>query len=630
MPDLHGAKKSDISASAQEYWTLAIHTRLAPTSGVGPKSPPEQVSNARKGIDDEIEAASLAISAMRARRNNLSPIAVLPSEMLANMFKFCALTDLPTAGNCSVSLGWINVTQVSQSWRQTAFQYPRLWQDVIFNLGPKWTEAFLEHSKATPVRIESTVDLPKRHIRDRFVADQFDWDVIRSHLWHTMKLDLKGMKPSLSLVIENLTLPAPKLETLRLTVYPENYWSSSQTRPLLPTNFLANNAPSLRQITLSGVLFTWSSLSFKTLSSLHITLSHDKDVPRVPDTVAFSTLLKTLQNMPGLEQLTLFDCIPRRPSSFVLEPETVMLPRLTSLVLVGPVEICAGLWRFLRISPLSRLRLQCSFQDSTQEAVYDVLTMIGAHVRAPDREIPILTLKLGVTHPADFHATARRHHRPHLGGVSYPEDPDVYFRLSAKKRGSFPPGFSQRICEAFPLENLRSLHFDAPELSHEWANGGCWINQFGQSKALEFINVLDSAAYGLCEALGNLPNPPQEEQGELPSNSVFLPALREVELAMLDFQTEIDTAPLYQALPSWLAKRRHLGVTLARLSIEECTVQVEWIDDLREVVDELSWDESRGNLEEEEDEDEEDEEEDEEEEDEEMEFDGTIDDLYAL
>ncbi|KAI0321079.1 hypothetical protein OF83DRAFT_1280682 [Amylostereum chailletii] len=630
---------NDDGSSAQGYWLSATFPRMAFLSEITPKSPPADVTHALQSVDDEIEAAFLAICAMRSRRNGLSPIAILPPEMIAQVFEFSALMDPPQRGRPG-PLGWIRVAHVCRAWRQVALQYPTLWTNIHFTLGATWTEAFFTRAKSAPISIKTTVNPSGKYVDRVYKEYPFDADIIRSHLWHTASLELDGNMTSLNTVIQSLSLPAPKLEVLKLTAHdkPTTSYSYSQsqslsrTRPFLPPDFLGKDTPSLRHVALRDISFSWTSLPFRTLASLTISMSRGEDpdkslAPHIHHDEPFSSLVAALDAMTGLEELALDGCIPSR-LPVQTSSNTANLPRLTSLTLAGPVERLADLWRSLHISPFAKLYLKCALQSSTIEAAYDVLSMISTHLSAPERsEIPILTFHISSTATPGT-LTARTWHHSKLKeapsrAFSLTEDTDVnlsfwlFAPTSIYQR--FPDGIVQRMCDTFPLKHLKALHLEAPLGNSEWSKKN-WVKRFGPSKALEHVCVFSSVAYGFCRALAGLASSSSPGNRKVKINkrtlplyrdAVFLPSLCYVSLEDVDFDTECPKKPLYTLLPEWLENRTRFGAPLAHLNIINCTVLDEWIDELVEKVPTVTWDDYRGDLEPSEEEDEEDEDEDE-------------------
>ena len=91
------------------------------------------------------------IRALKSRRNELSPISRLPTEILCNIFKLQVTLndwDIPRPDS------WNNFSQVSRHWRSLALSAPELWTDIILSC-PRWTHEMLKRSKKAKLTIRS-------------------------------------------------------------------------------------------------------------------------------------------------------------------------------------------------------------------------------------------------------------------------------------------------------------------------------------------------------------------------------------------------------------------------------------------------------------------------------------------
>ena len=89
------------------------------------------------------------IRALKSRRNELSPISRLPTEILCNIFKLQVTLndwDIPRPDS------WNNFSQVSRHWRSLALSAPELWTDIILSY-PRWTHEMLKRSKKAKLTI---------------------------------------------------------------------------------------------------------------------------------------------------------------------------------------------------------------------------------------------------------------------------------------------------------------------------------------------------------------------------------------------------------------------------------------------------------------------------------------------
>ncbi|KIJ46554.1 hypothetical protein M422DRAFT_250156 [Sphaerobolus stellatus SS14] len=111
-----------------------------------------------------------------------SPISILPEEILAQIFEYCASED-PHATPVLLS-------HVSFLWRRIATSTPRIWDTIYVALPSKYrdyvrTRTRLERSGAIPLNITLLVN----EIED---GDKDLLDKLRDHLWHCSRLKLKS------------------------------------------------------------------------------------------------------------------------------------------------------------------------------------------------------------------------------------------------------------------------------------------------------------------------------------------------------------------------------------------------------------------------------------------------------
>ncbi|KAI0041443.1 hypothetical protein FA95DRAFT_1611006 [Auriscalpium vulgare] len=108
---------------------------------------------ARKAYAVDDEAMSAARRTLHwQQRNSLIPVARLPPEIIRAIFAFCSDIDRPwIEEGLSDYPGWLAVTHVCRRWRDVALEYPGLWADVLYSLGPAWADAFVERAQTMPL-----------------------------------------------------------------------------------------------------------------------------------------------------------------------------------------------------------------------------------------------------------------------------------------------------------------------------------------------------------------------------------------------------------------------------------------------------------------------------------------------
>ncbi|KAI0309482.1 hypothetical protein OF83DRAFT_1179580 [Amylostereum chailletii] len=197
--------------------------------------------------------------------SSIPSINLLPPEILANIFSFHAfnaplgydpdeydedideITDPDYLANETESdsyfpdkLGWARVTHVCQKWRYVALDDARLWSTVVVDLPGEFLEEILQRSKGA--LLDLTIPL----------ASQFRViePILKENMHRVRSLTLDNLSNE---VASLLALPAPQLEELELPFGLED-------RYMIPTPFLANNAPCLKRLTVAeSIDFPWDS-----------------------------------------------------------------------------------------------------------------------------------------------------------------------------------------------------------------------------------------------------------------------------------------------------------------------------------------------------------------------------------
>ncbi|KAI0047443.1 hypothetical protein FA95DRAFT_1471724, partial [Auriscalpium vulgare] len=103
-------------------------------------------------LNAEVCAITPESQAMRSHHSDLLPLARIPPEILYLILLFHSEFDPPIDdSDDSACLGWIRATHVCRRWRHVALAYNSLWTHISSELGPYWTDTFLERSKPLPV-----------------------------------------------------------------------------------------------------------------------------------------------------------------------------------------------------------------------------------------------------------------------------------------------------------------------------------------------------------------------------------------------------------------------------------------------------------------------------------------------
>ncbi|KAI0042137.1 hypothetical protein FA95DRAFT_1564619 [Auriscalpium vulgare] len=373
--------------SADALWS-ALQQWVHRFDGVSAESQDfRAVTRARQGLEQDRQQLFALKAIIEGRLNALTPVARLPSEILARIFSMVALDEpivthsrdyqnLEPGGPTSSAakrMGWIKVTHVCHYWREVALAHPALWERVSFSIGPEWTEELLARSKGAPIIVDLRGAQPD--------SDHSWYDHLCNHLGHMKAL---YMDPKYT-HIGFLALPAPMLEIL-------DFCHSRYSGPLTvspPLPIFADHAPRLRSLTLYCWNPTpWRSPLFNSLTYLMIKgdarrSSFPGDGERFPIFPSVDALVGALRSLESIETLILGDCLPLDSPNIGLSPShTISLPRLTRLLVDGNFWKCGNFMSILRHADGFKAMFKCFAPSVTVEALQRVLPALTAHLHS--------------------------------------------------------------------------------------------------------------------------------------------------------------------------------------------------------------------------------------------------------
>lgn len=178
----------------------------------------------REALEKEALRLQLAFQSVNARINQLTPICILPAEVLLYIFRLSSCIDKPR----SSTLGWIrSATHVCRRWRHIALESATLWTNICTDIGVEWVAEMFRRARSAPVDV----------CREKFSisVDNVLFDHLQSpdNMRNVRTLNLSGP----SRIIEGLCTPAPSLEKLYFSYSIRSKFQLEKLATLPPTTF---------------------------------------------------------------------------------------------------------------------------------------------------------------------------------------------------------------------------------------------------------------------------------------------------------------------------------------------------------------------------------------------------------
>ncbi|KAF8267392.1 hypothetical protein EI94DRAFT_1730674 [Lactarius quietus] len=368
--------------------------------------PPHQAYSSREcerqAIDAEIKSLEESIRALKRRRNALSPILFLPTEIITIVFSYfrlpagvstisslpdeviqdlfwsCRLPGMPPLGRSpDHHLAWLRVAHVCHQWREIALNYPLFWSHVDFtNLTLAGGPEILARAKEAPLHLEArfrTSDWGDT----RFNAFEKE---IQSRVSQICYLSISAGSFRLQKMIGGLTSPAPTLECLSLAQLPP---IASSWRVSVHDTLFGGTTPRLTSLQLRNCDFSWKSPLLKGLRCLDARTESGSAKPNLAD------WLDALREMPHLEKLVLHSVSPNylhSPFTYDIN-RVVSLPSLTHLDISANARSCARALSYLFLPALTKLRVTLASTNGGN--MQDVFLSLSQHANGPQDIEPL-------------------------------------------------------------------------------------------------------------------------------------------------------------------------------------------------------------------------------------------------
>jgi hypothetical protein len=441
-------------------------------------------------INEQLEAVHAAkqlLHSQLARRNALTPIFILPPEILAQVFHFLVLED--PACSTEQNLGWIRATHVCQFWRRVALDDSSLWA-TISSISPntEFISEMLARARNAPLNIDIHFDGGSGEEVLRMLPP---------HLSHTRELRLHG--PSILYsggVLGIYNREAPALEHFELKAPVK---SAITFRDLGGTTLFKGQAPRLRTLSLSQVLIPWSLIPRGQLTQLKIVLFKEVLTAEIPSHGYLNQLIDLLVSCPGLEILALGRCLPFQLDQFP-HSQTIHLPCLSRLFLIGSTSRITNLMK-LKLPSSTRLHLRCTSENISTYNGRFLLPVVSAQLQSPAPiEFKNLSITLGcMCHPLEVTASTSvpmsRIRQSHgLGDDIDGDDEEFVLSFDGLPELSNKIDLLEGVCKMLPISNLEFLSICAPSSLN-------WVKIFRRCTKLTTLQVIGPGTSSLVRAL---------------------------------------------------------------------------------------------------------------------------------
>jgi hypothetical protein len=313
------------------------------------------VQKAREAIQDDIVQHIQAIRDMKHRLNSLTTIAVLPPELLAEIFLYLSHESLAifhseaayvyhSDGRFSAPYSWLAITHVCHHWRAVALKAPQLWS-VIWLLRAECVTEMLSRSRSTSLIVRA----------NNLQGKASELDLVMRELPRIVSFQV--IMPTY-MQLRDWPVDAPRLKELVLHAREASETLTLSTT-LLQTHFSKCIAPALEKLDLHALEGQWSNSILKS-SLKHLALRGTKS----PTLHTMEEIMLVLEKLPLLETLDLDSCLPQTGISENVS-RIVDFPRLQSLRLLTHAITCFRFLERVNFGPYVKMAVHVYLQEST-------------------------------------------------------------------------------------------------------------------------------------------------------------------------------------------------------------------------------------------------------------------------
>ena len=518
----------------------------------------------RSIIDRDIARLQESIRALKSRRNELSPISRLPTEILCNIFSL--VEDNIFFSNRRPIL-WINFSQVSYHWRSTALSAPELWTQIPLSLPCRWVLERLIRSKMAKLTIGFDYLYSKSNPKLIEAARSCEMDrveelnlIVDPELWEEISLDLPRS--------------APQLHTLCIR-------STRSTFTVLMDENIFHDTERLKRVELSNCRISWDSRLLTGLTCL--SLEHWSS-PSSETNSSITQVLHALQRMPALTNLCLVNSIrdeSEGPSTYPV----VNLPCLQALRILSDVGVLTTFLRHITIPHSSILCLECRDKQYTQIDFSDFLSVLATKFLSSlvIRSLGLLILENRETNGLEFFISTTANNQD-CSPSSVSSRPQVQLFLTWPL--PHPHNHERALTCAFDAMSLPFLT-QLVISTDNYIDSQTWVKTFGKLPLLKQVHLHGSALDSFLEALVYVYRTNAAEKSEIAYRDVTFPKLRHIDLGYTYF-FEARTCDM---LLDCLMERceRKAEVRMLHMSYCHCVTSDD-VKRLKEVVVDVIWD----------------------------------------
>ena len=545
-------------------------------------------------------------------RRVLSPISLLPPEILARIFHVLALEEPPCSYDNQV-LGWIRATHVCRLWRQVALGDSSLWAR-IWGVPTDPELMLVSEMLARAANAPLDIDIDLESLNETSSPEVLH--MFRPHLSHTRELRLHSLSMAHSDGVRSIySQGAPILEHFQLDV---SLTSLIPFRELDGTTLFKGGAPMLQRLILSQVLIPWSLIPRGQLTQLTIGFFIEVATADVPSYGDLDQFIDLLVNSPMLEVLVLGCCLPSRLSLYS-HGQTINLPRLSRLCLAGSSSRIMNLLKMLKFPSSAMLHCHCISENNPTHNDHLLLPVVSAHLQSPPPvefknlsvTVSRINRSLEVTASTSLPASGFRPSRDSESDTD--EEEEFVLSFDGLPEHSNWTDIIKRVCKMLPISNLEFLSISSSDVLDR-------VNLVELFKRCTKVSALQAVGRGtsdLVRALtvpktantnirpagkgkqnkrdsrGSTGTPPHPARSTpAPAPEPFFPKLTFLSLKRLDFaETEHPSDVLFDVVENGLRQRKEAyKVPLKMLRIEKCAISARRTQALQKLVQKFHWD----------------------------------------